>query len=394
TDAPFDVTDGSRRPVEGPTLILRKGAVIEGRVVDERGEPRPYVRVQCWQETGDPWETLVEGRRFMVGMADTVTDEKGEFRLTGLEPAQPHKVFTNLMMLPGHQSDPAELTGCLPGDSSIKFTVSGERMARGRVLDADSGEALVGFVVNGAVQWTADGSFAVPPGDRTDIDVSAPGYQARTVPLGDGGDLEVQLDPDPDAGALVFEVVDAAGRPVPAGTLVVIWNDAGFRMYLRTAEVSSGAARLKRMPPGAANITVTMEGHGREVRDVDIQPRSDTRVRLTLPRTGSVRLRIVDAKGNVLRHIPGVLLKGADGNGPSCRFVYTKPQGTAFVMTETWSDGREGGTPLTMSECDGTLHELPPGKYTLHVSMREAKSDVAFEVKVGETTPVTVKVGK
>lgn len=85
---------GQRRPSEASAVItlaegqrvaanlaLPRGGAITGRVLDDAGEPVADVRVQAMRAR------LVEGRRRVeqVGVTDT-TDDRGAFRLYGLEP--------------------------------------------------------------------------------------------------------------------------------------------------------------------------------------------------------------------------------------------------------------------------------------------------------------------
>lgn len=66
-------------PVRDVDLVLMRGGVISGRVTDESGEPAAEVRVQALRVTGD--------NVFPVGRGDA-TDDRGEFRLYGLEPGE------------------------------------------------------------------------------------------------------------------------------------------------------------------------------------------------------------------------------------------------------------------------------------------------------------------
>ena len=85
---------GQRRPGDpGSILTLHPGqdlrdlvfrllpsAVISGRILDEEGEPLPYVAVNALREV------YTQGKRKLVSQAEFQTNDRGEYRLFGLPP--------------------------------------------------------------------------------------------------------------------------------------------------------------------------------------------------------------------------------------------------------------------------------------------------------------------
>jgi hypothetical protein len=70
--------------LKGIVIKLNRQGIITGRVVDAEGEPLAYVRMQClkWTMMG------YNGQRVLTQQSTTSTNDKGEYRLFGLSPAQ------------------------------------------------------------------------------------------------------------------------------------------------------------------------------------------------------------------------------------------------------------------------------------------------------------------
>jgi len=72
------LADGQR--VAGVVLTIWRLGAISGTVLDEAGEQAVDVRVRAWQST------FRNGRRQLVGVAAARTDDRGMYRLIGLNP--------------------------------------------------------------------------------------------------------------------------------------------------------------------------------------------------------------------------------------------------------------------------------------------------------------------
>lgn len=85
------------------TFRLIQGGVITGRVVDEDSEPLSHAQVQALQFR------YMQGRRRLVPMGNASTDDRGEYRIFGVRPAQ---VYVRAMLrgfgfvAPGEGIDP------------------------------------------------------------------------------------------------------------------------------------------------------------------------------------------------------------------------------------------------------------------------------------------------
>ena len=77
---PLEIAD--RQVLDRVDMTLPPGAVITGRVTDERGEPVAHAGVQLVRRQ------YVNGRRRLIGNYGDSTDDRGEFRLFGVPPAE------------------------------------------------------------------------------------------------------------------------------------------------------------------------------------------------------------------------------------------------------------------------------------------------------------------
>src|SRR5205085_2509670 len=97
----------------------------------------------------------------------------------------------------------------------------------------------------------------------------------------------------------------------------------------------------------------------------------EVRLDVRLARSGVVRVRLTDAKGNVARFV-SVAIADAKGAGPAWGWRYANPQGTAFVLTEMSTYAGPAPSPMMLSEAEGRIEGLPAGKYVLHVKDGDA----------------------
>ena len=72
----------TEEPIRGITLHMSKGAAINGRVTDQTGQPRSNVSIDALKYT------YGNGERTLAIRAQWRSDDRGEFRLGGLEPGE------------------------------------------------------------------------------------------------------------------------------------------------------------------------------------------------------------------------------------------------------------------------------------------------------------------
>ena len=278
---------------------LARTAVIVGRVVDARGEPAPNVAVRA--------EAPVPGGQTLSGVATSLTDDRGEFRLSGLAAgrvvvsAQPI-ASQSIVYFPGVEAPAdAELLDVKAGDEIDRIDLSlpasyqsptfldggvivgappipllslpaGEpgTVVRGRVVSTTGG-VVAGATVRLSPQARRegastlsdrDGLFAfagVPPGAFL-IGASKTGFSSDTVPRGrtitvtaTGTTTELTLTP---WSSITGRVVDELGDPVQAASMQLLrlqFQDGRRRLvsagYTRTTD-DRGVFRIFGVPPG------------------------------------------------------------------------------------------------------------------------------------------------
>lgn len=183
----IDVGDGRGHDVRNIDIALPRGAVIHGRILDDFGDPGVGAQVFALR-----LETL-NGRRRLLPIASSLTDDLGEFRLFGLVPGQyfvsamPRVVSANneaddrrgfaATYYPG-TADIASAQRVVVGqvESDISFSLVSARTARvsGIVTDASGGRvgggvvtalqrtsAVLGFAAVSSGSVSQDGGFSI-----------------------------------------------------------------------------------------------------------------------------------------------------------------------------------------------------------------------------------------
>jgi hypothetical protein len=212
------------RTTERIDIALPRGSVITGRISDELGEPYPDVRVAAYMLRYD------QGRRVPFPIGSGMTDDVGEYRITGLAPgsyfisAASSETWRNekretlgyaTTYFPGNAPLPQPVTiGLSQERTGIDLTLNASRTARvsGRALRA-SGQPMAGAQIGvshtirgtnytfsasiaAPVRAAADGSFElphVPPGD----------YRIRATDASDNASEYLQVTGDVENLVLV-----------------------------------------------------------------------------------------------------------------------------------------------------------------------------------------------
>jgi hypothetical protein len=353
------------------------------------------MRVKCWSEIDDWQEILHDGRRFVLDGDDVLTDETGAFALRGLSPG-PHTVFPELTEHPELKSQPGEIKGVQPECFPLEFRLAGSARLRGVVVDATTGAALPSFAIAGRAFDAPDGRFAVEVGEGPEVEFSAAGYESARVPVesvgGDAGERRVALVATPNSGTLVIAVTGEGGEPVEGLFVHVVTPD--FRSWVRTFPGPGSEFLFGRVPAGDITVFLRSEGSTPATVKATVPEHGEARVEAQFRRCGSARVRLLDSAGNVLRYPQSVVLRDAEGKGPPVRWVYTRPQGTLFTVTEMQWGGGEDGTELNLFEADGRLTGIVPGTYRLVVGDGTRTQEAQFTVGGGQEVDVTVRMPK
>lgn len=196
--------------------VMHRGVTIEGRVLNQAGQPIPRASVTVGALRG-------------MARVDLNTDAEGRFRAAGLEPR--HTRF--VIQAAGHATTTRTLR-LEPRPKTIEFRLSPGRPLRGRVVDA-AGKPAVGAVVVGALSnnWEAfqrrmetdaEGRFRWDDAPDEDVELfaaSAGSKESGKMTVAPGQeDILIRLAPAHSLRIRGTVVDDATGRPIPDFTVV------------------------------------------------------------------------------------------------------------------------------------------------------------------------------
>lgn len=206
---------------------------------------------------------------------------------------------------------------------------------RGRVREKDATTGIDGAVVSyeGHTEWNpivaiSGGTFTthdLPDGDYT-FAIKAEGYKSGTcqvhVPIekapaagsspvttpatappaggapastaDSGFDVDCMLEALPKAGAIVGHVKDAESQTPVRGATLRFSDGKGAEMSAGTD--ADGAYRFDKVPLGSGTVTVEAEGYMAATETVDIKPREDAKLEISIRKRPKAGLVTVGAK--------------------------------------------------------------------------------------------------
>ena len=400
---PIDVADA--QSVEAPDLVLPRGSVITGRILDEFGEPLTEVPVNALQRR------LINGRwRFLnvTGRA-VVTNDVGEFRLYGLKPGR-YYVATPRRRLTAGSDETEAVWGYsetyYPGTASssdaqavavglgetltgVDFTLVPTRLVTvsGTAING-RGEPLrfgvVTVMTADGERWTSanntasilsDGTFAVkglPPGSymlRMPIPLDVGRSLLPVSRLAEVDYVTATVDVNgSDIGGVVLQprrmltlsgrmTTDAPGAPLRTAepTVVVSTLDAdGFSVTSRVA--GDGTFQLT-VPAAPMTIKVELASAQWAVKAVKVSGVDITDTGVDLRNAGDV-VGVAVTITNRPQELSGAVIR-PDGNAV--------PGATVLIFPEErqrWLFGTRL-MPMVRADAQGgyALSSLPPGRY-------------------------------
>ena len=378
--------DGSLEPVQ---LVLAPGAAISGFLRDGVGDGAAgwYVAARVTAEGGGP---------FGPGSVRTEepTGSDGAFLIERLAEGEVY----DLQVMGPSGLGPRHADVTAPTDD-LEITVKGPGQIRGRVTQADNGQALVDFEVSyrpasrGGVRFffggsggggpndprsfhAEDGAFVlekVPPG-RWTVEARAEGFQAGTaagIVVEEGGStqgVDISLS---KGGTIAGQVVESqSGHPI---------LDATVR-----AQLSGGQRQPLRIMGGDSNEAVTdADGH------YEITGLAPGTWAVTASHTewseASVTVELEDAPASA------DLRLGTGGAIGGVVLAAGRPVAGAEVsLAEAGEAGFRGfgGGQGSLTGEDGRFRfeRLSPGRYTLYSSLRSQSSDPVEAVVTGDAS--------
>ncbi len=294
--------------------MIRAG-VITGRIVDENGEPLPKVRVSALRR---PTAEEIEdegGRRsrkeHLVAASETVTDDRGEYRVYGLKPGQ-------------YYVKASESAG------SMFFLGGGWKDYQ---LQRELGSEYAPLYYPGVLNAAQALAVVVGGGDEIQAD-----FNMRRVPS-----VEVAgkvIGPDGKAPSSASVRLDSSGS-----------EDSGY-LDFQVAVDGKGEFSLKNVPPGSYTIVASEYDEGKiwhARQKIDVGERKLSSLVLAL------------GTGN---KIAGHVAFASSGKPPNL--------GRVSLWLEPIDDSNDFGG-MAHSEKDGSFEilDVPDGSYALHVNAPE-----------------------
>jgi hypothetical protein len=366
---PVTVAD---QPVEGIKIVLRRGAVVGGRVLGLSPEELAAVAVTAHGEAG-------EERTAWVG-------PDGSYEVRDL-PAGDWLLRAALWQ---GQRQVEERVPVAPGDRQVRRDLEFSRRVTlsGRVLFED--EPLAGstvsvrgehFSIERSVTSGFDGSFVV---QDLEPDVYWVGVRSAERLLVYNDTLELKEDREVtlrlEAGTVAGRVLGAHGGDAIPGAALALRPAAGADFMIGDVSLADGAFRIIHVPPGSYRLSARADGYAPAEREVHVSGGEElSGLELELNPTSGLEIRIRLASGQVP---PMVHVQARSGQGivALAASYVPKPDGglrLASLPAGSWQlvVGAPGGAPVELPiDVPGTGKPLAvtlPGAGRLQVRVAE-----------------------
>jgi uncharacterized GH25 family protein len=351
-----------RAPLDLGTVVLRRGATLDGQVVDLQGKPIADCHIRTLPAGG-----MTSTRFLAVGAedesAETLSGADGFFTVTGLPEGQPVTLVVSgegyiAATLPGIQA---------PAERPLRVTLSPGARISGRVVD-ESGEPVTNAEVRAFPEGPGRGGAADPldenggfliknvsPGRHT-LAVAAPGFQPvqrRGIEVVAGktvSGLEVVVR---KGATIEGRVTTTEGHPVAGTRLRVMPTEGADNPLLAGLGLSEavadgdGAYRLEGVAEGNRSIVAESRDHPKVVQALAVQPGSN-HLDFQLADGREVSGRVIDPQGQPIPGAEVSLSSPAGGwngtTGPDGGFRMTAiPDGAYRLLAdkEGWAQSTE-----------------------------------------------------
>ncbi len=354
-------------------IALSPGLALAGRVVDGKGNPVPGAGVV--------------GLNVAMGFKTyppVASDEKGAFRLTGLDNGN----YWVMAFAEGYAQ--GQVTNVRPGKEDVEVVLKPAGGVEGVVVSTATGAPLASFSIRaypaGPFEYVYSESkpFADPegkfrlsltPGNYT-LDVSAEGHSLQEV-TGVKVPAEAPLRIELEGAGVVSGIVRQRGTSLPIPGAEIFVKKGGFPPYpskdLFVVSGPDGGFRMAGLPLRSVNLHVTHpEYSSSQIQGAMPSLEGGEPVLVELGTGGAVEGTVTGEDGLPQASVRVNLFQGAD-------FLV----GARNVTTG--ADGRFRFEPVT------------PGKYSLATGEMDPSSAgemLTVEVKDGQTTTVQVGVRK
>lgn len=328
--------DLAAKPEVEVALTLEVTGVIAGTVVDKKGQPIGDAQVIA--EPVLSGNTTDRAAWSVRGIQETVTDQAGAFKLTGM-PDGSYRVRASRPGAKEAMMSVATPVLAKPGET-IKITVGGDGKLIGKV--ALDGKAPVRFFVSiGELRMpfsTADGAFSLSLAEgKHAVSISGPGFVDKVIP-----DVAMTETKDTDLGTITVtagrsisgRVLDASGSPVAKAQVAAgaMLSGNGKDLYIPdesrfakdTTTDEDGRFTLEGFGP--TSLTVVAGKEGARSPSVQLPASTDSaRLELVLQPTTGLDGKIV-REGKPAADV--VIIANPIGAVASNFFTTTGPDGT------------------------------------------------------------------
>ena len=252
-------------PTSEPVRIeLRRGKILEGRVVGPAGRPLSGASIRVEERTP----------QFAISRPGGETDEAGAFRVEDLLPG----MVTLYAVAPGYLERRTEARVPEDGPAErLEIALAQAAVLEGRVLDAQE-RPVAGVIVSAEIEAAPDAAGDGPQLTGADaegrflFESLPPGtYRVRAIDPGRGAaEARAILPPGPSRLDLAFkggaevagQVLDDDGAPVPGALLVLVPVRAEGQTAppLRATAAATGAFLFPSVPDGIYSLHAGAEG--------------------------------------------------------------------------------------------------------------------------------------
>jgi hypothetical protein len=229
-------------------LRAEAGLRVSGRVIDDRGRGVAGARIVATSDTVMRLIALYQCGSVGGPRSAAITNESGEFVLTGLT----HEPWHLYARRDGAADSPGLAVS--PPAAGITIALAPATVLAGTVVGPD-GKPLPAFGINGKAFTPLEGKFSIqfPEGRSGEVVFEAPGHVRKTLsgewPPGQGISLEVML---PVARQLCGRVTDSDLEPITGAH--VTWTGADRTYSTSVGTDTNGAYCLDHDGSGAVRV--------------------------------------------------------------------------------------------------------------------------------------------
>jgi uncharacterized GH25 family protein len=317
--------------LDGVEIILKAGAVVEGRVLAPDGRPAIGTNVRLAGETPG-----------MIRMGGAGVDGNGYYRLDGLEPGE-------LSVEATHEDYPRVVKDieAKEGINALNLRFEGGQEVAGMVASTSGepiGQAVVRLVPAGRY-WGGSEAVTDNDGSFSMAGVQEGSYQLRAEAeefAPSTGDTQVEVAGEPvrglevllDPGATIYGKISGL-EPESFSKVGVRAEGSGYRGFQESGADYRGEYRLEHLPPGSYSVVATLSDSGSQAKEEVVVEQGVLEVRADLQFGTGLTLSGRVLRGEEPVHGATIFAEGIDNDDTG--WSRTGQQGKFSI------DGLEGG---------------------------------------------------